>query len=368
MRIALASDAWTPQINGVVTTLKATAATLSALGHEVRIIRPQELPCLPCPSYPEIRLAVWPGPYVARELKAFRPHAIHIATEGPLGLAVRRYCRARGLPFTTSYHTRYPEYLRARWPIPLAVTYAWLRRFHAAATRTFVSSPSLRAQLVARGFGRLHLWRRGVDLKRFSPRELPDGDLAHLPRPLMTCVGRLAVEKNLEAFLRLPLPGTKVLIGDGPQRAALAVRYADAVFLGYRFGEELAQLLGASDVLVFPSRTDTFGLAMIEALACGLPVAAFPVPGPQDVIESGVTGVLRADLGEAIAGALRLNRQVCAARARAFSWEAATSQFLAGLAPIPLALRARLAVSRSSAMIARIAARRQTTSQAGDAN
>jgi glycosyltransferase involved in cell wall biosynthesis len=368
MRIALASDAWTPQINGVVTTLKATAATLSALGHEVRIIRPQELLCLACPSYPEIRLAVWPGPYVARELKAFRPHAIHIATEGPLGLAVRRYCRARGIPFTSSYHTRYPEYLRARWPIPLAATYAWLRRFHAAATRTFVSSLSLHAQLAARGFGTLHLWRRGVDLERFHPGEVPHDALARLPRPIMTCVGRLAVEKNLEAFLRLPLLGTKVLIGDGPERALLAARYPGAVFLGYRFGAELAQLLSTSDVLVFPSLTDTFGLAMIEALACGVPVAAFPVPGPQDVIEPGVTGVLRADLGEAIAAALRLDRRVCAARAQAFSWEAATAQFLGGLARIPLALRARVAVSRSSAMIARIATRRQTTSQAGDAN
>jgi glycosyltransferase involved in cell wall biosynthesis len=368
MRVALASDAWTPQINGVVTTLKATAATLGTLGHEVRIIRPQQLLCLPCPSYPEIRLAVWPGPYVARELKAFRPHAIHIATEGPLGVAVRRYCRARAIPFTTSYHTRYPEYLRARWPIPLATTYAWLRHFHAAAIRTFVSSPSLHAQLSARGFGRLHLWRRGVDLRRFQPGERCHEALVHLPRPLMTYVGRLAVEKNLEAFLGLPVPGTKVLIGDGPQRAALAARYPGSVFLGYRCGAELAQLLGACDVLVFPSLTDTFGLAMIEALACGVPVAAFPVPGPQDVIEPGVTGVLRADLGEAIAGALRLNRQSCAARARAFSWEAATSQFLAGLAPIPLALRARVAAGRSSAMIERIAARRQTTSQAGDAN
>jgi glycosyltransferase involved in cell wall biosynthesis len=368
MRIALATDAWTPQINGVVTTLKATAATLSALGHEVRILRPQEPLCLPCPSYPEIRLAVWPGPYVARALKGFRPHAIHVATEGPLVLAVRRYCRTRGVPFTTSYHTRYPEYLRARWPIPLAASYAWLRGFHAAATRTFVSSPSLHAQLTVRGFGKLHLWRRGVDLQRFHSRQLPHADLAHVPRPIMTCVGRLAVEKNLEAFLGLPVPGTKVLIGDGPQRAVLAARYPGAVFLGYRFGEELAQLLGAADVLVFPSLTDTFGLAMIEALACGVPVAAFPVPGPQDVIEAGVTGVLRADLGEAIAGALRLSRQVCAARARVFSWEAATSQFLAGLAAVPLALRARVAVGRSSAMIMRTAARRHTTSQAGDAN
>lgn len=366
MRIALASDACTPQINGVVTTLKATAAALGALGHEVRLIGTQELRTVPCPSYPEIRLALWPGAHVARELKAFRPHAIHIATEGPLGLAVRRYCRTRGVPFTTSYHTRYPEYLRARWPVPLALSYAWLRRFHGAATRTFVSSPTLEAQLTARSFTHLHLWRRGVDLRRFHPGAA-HAQLAELPRPLLACVGRLAVEKNLEAFLRLPTPGTKLVIGDGPQRASLAARYPQARFLGYRCGEELAGLLCAADVLVFPSLTDTFGLAMIEAAACGTPVAAFPVPGPRDVIEPGVTGVLHEDLAQAIAGALQLSRRVCAQRARAFSWEAATAQFLDGLAPIPLALRARLAASRSSVMIARMAARRQT-SQAGDAN
>lgn len=366
MRIALASDAWTPQVNGVVTTLKATARTLTGLGHEVRVIHAQNLTCVSAPSYPEIRLAVCPGAHVARELKHFRPHAIHIATEGPLGAAVRRYCRARGVPFTSSYHTRYPEYLRARWPIPLNATYAWLRRFHGAATRTFVSGPSLERQLAARGFTGLHRWRRGVDLGRFRPGG-SHPELQGLPRPLMACVGRLAVEKNLEAFLRLQVPGTKVLIGDGPQRAALAARYPAARFLGYRTGEELTRLLGACDTLVFPSLTDTFGLVMIEALACGVPVAAFPVPGPVDVLEPGVSGVLDADLATAISGALRLQRQVCAASARAFSWEAATAQFLAGLAPIPTPLRATLAVSRSSAMIARRAARRHP-SRAGDAN
>ncbi len=366
MRIALASDAWAPQTNGVVTTLKATAETLTALGHEVRVISPQGLRCIACPSYPEIRLALSPGAHVARELKAFRPHAIHIATEGPLGMAVRRYCRARRVPFTTSYHTRYPEYLRARWPVPLWLTYAWLRRFHGAAARTFISSATLERQLAARGFGPLHRWRRGVDLRRFRPLA-PDPDLAQLPRPIMACAGRLAVEKNLHAFLSLDVPGTKVMIGDGPERGALAARYPQVVFTGYRFGEALVRCLAAADVLVFPSITDTFGLAMIEALACGVPVAAFPVPGPVDVIEQGVTGVLHPDLAVAIGSALRLERRVCVERAAAFTWPAATAQFLEGLAPIPLALRARLAVSRSSAMIARIVARRQT-SQAGDAN
>ena len=366
MRIALASDAWTPQTNGVVTTLTATASTLELLGHEVRVISTQGLHTIACPSYPEIRLALSPGAHVARELKDFRPHAIHIATEGPLGLAVRRYCRARRVPFTTSYHTRYPEYLRARWPLPLTVSYAWLRRFHRVAERTFVASASLQAQLAARGFAHLHQWRRGVDLRRFRPLG-PHPLLAGLPRPIMACVGRLAIEKNLDAFLGLRVPGTKVVIGDGPQREALTARYPHVLFAGYRFGEELAALLSGADVLVFPSLTDTFGLVMIEALACGVPVAAFPVPGPLDVIERGVTGILDNDLSAAIAAALRLDRRVCVQRAAAFSWHAATMQFLAGLAPIPVALRARLAVSRSSAMIARMTARRQA-SGAGDSN
>lgn len=366
MRIALASDAWTPQTNGVVTTLAATASTLERLGHEVRVISTQGLRTIACPSYPEIRLALSPGAHVARELKAFRPHAIHVATEGPLGLAVRRYCRARRVPFTTSYHTRYPEYLRARWPLPLTVSYAWLRRFHRMAERTFVASSSLQAQLAARGFAHLHLWRRGVDLRRFRP-VAPHPLLAGLARPIMVCVGRLAIEKNLDAFLRLPVAGSKVVVGDGPQREQLKARYPRVLFAGYRFADELAAVLSGADVLVFPSLTDTFGLVMIEALACGVPVAAFPVPGPLDVIEPGVTGILDNELSVAIGAALRLDRRVCVERAAAFSWHAATSQFLAGLAPIPLALRARLAVSRSSAIIARIAARRQT-SQAGDAN
>lgn len=358
MRIAIATDAWAPQTNGVVTTLKATAETLERQGHQVRVISPQGVRCLPCPSYPEIRLAISPGAHVARHLKAFRPHAIHIATEGPLGMAVRRYCRHRDVPFTTSYHTRYPEYVRARYPIPLDVTYAWLRRFHGAATRTFVSSQSLQEQLASRGFRNLHLWRRGVDLKRYRPCAEVHPELAGLPRPIMAYMGRLAIEKNLDAFLKLQLPGTKLLIGDGPARAGLAERHPEAVFAGYRFGDELARMVGSADVFVFPSLTDTFGLAMVEALACGVPVAAFPVPGPLDVIEQGVTGVLDADLAMAIQGALKLDRSVCAERASAFTWEAATAQFLAGLEPIPLALRATLAVSRSSVIISRIAARR----------
>ncbi len=348
MRIAIVTDAWAPQTNGVVTTLVATARELSRLGHSTGILSPEGLACLPCPSYPEIRLALWPGPFIAGRLMALRPHAVHIATEGPLGAAARGHCRSRGVPFTTSYHTRYPEYLAERWPIPRAVSYAWLRRFHGAAARTFVSSESLREELAREGFGTLHLWRRGVDSWRFHPRHPPHPSLRDLPRPIMVYAGRLAVEKNLTAFLDLKMPGTALLIGDGPQRATLAARYPRAVFTGYRFGEELAALLAGSDVFVFPSLTDTFGIAMIEALACGLPVAAFPVPGPRDVLRPGVTGVMSLDLAEAIRGALRLDHARCAAAAADFTWAAATGQFLAGLEPIPLRAHARLATGVSA--------------------
>jgi glycosyltransferase involved in cell wall biosynthesis len=365
VRIAIATDAWAPQTNGVVTTLTATVDTLRNRGHEVKVISPQGLFSIPCPSYPEIRLVIAPGRTLARELTEFRPQAIHIATEGPIGIATRRYCLRRNLAFTTSYHTKYPEYLRARWPIPEALSYAWLRRFHGAAARTFVSSQSLQEQLAGRGFHNLHLWRRGVDLQRFRPPATPASHplLAGLPRPLMTYVGRLAPEKNLEAFLRLQLPGTKLLIGDGPQRTALMARHTGAVFAGYRYGAELVTLLSLSDVFVFPSCTDTFGLAMIEAAACGVPVAAFPVPGPLDVIEQGVTGWLHENLGTAIRGALQLNREVCAQRAAAFTWAAATEQFVTGLEPIPPGARAALAVPRGSAMIAH-----RQPSGAGDAH
>jgi 1,2-diacylglycerol 3-alpha-glucosyltransferase/glucuronosyltransferase len=343
LKITIATDAWDPQTNGVVTTLKATIETLGRAGHEVRVISPKGLLSIPAPSYPEIRLAIAPGFHIAREIKAFRPHAIHIATEGPIGVAMRRYCRRHRLPFTTSYHTRYPEYLNARWPIPISVSYAWLRRFHGAAARTFVSSHSLQQQLSSRRFGQLHLWRRGVNLELFKPLTgEPPAELANLPRPIMAYMGRVAVEKNIDAFLRLDVPGTKLVIGNGPARAALSAKHPDALFVGYRFGAELAAMLGAADVFVFPSLTDTFGLAMIEALACGAPVAAFPVPGPIDVLEPDVTGVMDEDLRTAIQGALLLNRQVCAERAKAFNWEAATEQFLEGLEPIPTGARAAL--------------------------
>lgn len=363
MKITIATDAWEPQTNGVVTTLKATIERLGRMGHEVRVISPQGRLSIPAPSYPEIRLAIAPGFHIAREIKSFRPHAIHIPTEGPIGVAARRYCRRHGLPFTTSYHTRYPEYLNARWPIPLSVSYAWLRRFHNAAARTFVASNSLRKQLSDKGFPHLHLWQRGVDLQLFRPLpEKKPQELEGLPRPVMAYMGRVAIEKNIDAFLRLKLPGTKLIIGNGPARADLAAKYPDAQFIGYRYGDELAAMLSAADVFVFPSLTDTFGLAMIEAMACGLPVAAFPVPGPIDVIERGVTGVLNEDLAAAIHAALQLDRQACAERARAFTWEAATEQFLNGLEPIPSGARAALSASGSAMISANSAQRSQTGS------
>jgi glycosyltransferase involved in cell wall biosynthesis len=365
LKITIATDAWEPQTNGVVTTLKATIEKLGQMGHEVRVISPQGLLSIPAPSYPEIRLAIAPGFHIAREIKSFRPHAIHISTEGPIGVAMRRYCRWHKLPFTTSYHTRYPEYLNARWPIPLSVSYAWLRRFHGAAARTFVSSNSLRVQLSSKRFEHLHQWQRGVNLELFRPLGPLPAELAGLPRPIMAYMGRVAVEKNIDAFLRLDVPGTKLVIGNGPARAALSERYPEALFIGYRFGDELAAMLSAADVFVFPSLTDTFGLAMIEALACGAPVAAFPVPGPIDVIEPGVTGVLNEDLAAAIRGALLLDRGVCAERAKAFTWEAATEQFLEGLEPIPTGARAALSAP-GSAMMASNGTRRQPS--AGDAN
>ena len=364
MRILLATDAWAPQVNGVVMTLRNTIRGVEAAGHVVEVIGPDRFHSIPCPTYPEIRLALLPFPLFARLADRFAPDAVHIATEGPVGAAARKFCLREKLAFTTAYHTRFPEYVHARSRLPVRLTYAWLRRFHAPAKAVMVATPAIYADLERRGFGNLAMWTRGVDTELFRPGARLEAGWRH---PVFMYVGRVAIEKNIEAFLALDLPGTKLVIGDGPERATLAERYPQVKFAGYRFGAELAALLSGADVLVFPSLTDTFGLVMVEALACGVPVAAFPVPGPLDVIEPGVTGVLHADLKRAIAAALELDRAACVRAASGFSWHAATDQFLSGLAPIPLPLRARLAVSRSSAIIARMATRRQT-SGAGDAN
>lgn len=330
MKIAIVSDAWSPQTNGVVQTLRMTVEALRKLRHEVQVIEPGLFDTFPCPTYPEIRLSWLPLARVSRLLREFAPDAIHIATEGPLGNAARRWCLRNALRFTTSYHTQFPEYLRARLPIPLAVSYAYLRSFHNAAVRTMVATPAMQRQLEQRGFRNIVRWTRGVDVDLFRPR---DNRLLVLPRPIAMYVGRVAVEKNLEAFLALDLPGSKVIVGDGPARSELQKKYPQATFVGLQRDEMLAQHMAAADVFVFPSRTDTFGLVMLEALACGVPVAAFPVTGPIDVVQQGITGVLNEDLGRAVREALQLEPHACRAYALNHTWQMATAQFLENLHP-----------------------------------
>lgn len=330
MKIVIVTDAWAPQVNGVVTTLTRTSETLRGFGHEVSVIHPGGFRTFPCPSYPEIRLAFRPFSGVARRLEELGPDRIHIATEGPLGLAARRYCVRKRLRFTTSYHTQFPQYLRARVPVPLAVSFAFLRWFHGGAARTMVATERQRDELRAWQFRNLGAWTRGVDTQLFRPG---DPEALAEPRPIWIYTGRVAVEKSIEDFLALDLPGTKYVVGDGPERGRLARQYPSARFTGYRFGADLAALLAAADVFVFPSRTDTFGVVMLEAMACGVPVAAYPVTGPVDVVEQGVTGVLDDDLGRAAIAALKLDRSACRSAAMACSWERATEQFLANTVP-----------------------------------
>src|SRR5271168_5213175 len=324
MRIMIVTDAWFPQTNGVVSTLAQTAAWLGRFGHEVRTLTPRDFRSVACPTYPEIRLSLFPRKKVESGISAFAPQALHIATEGPLGVTARRVCLQRGMRFTTSYHTQFPQYLRARFPIPLKVSYAFLRRFHAAAVRCMVSTPSMRAELKAQGFENLATWRRGVDTEIFKPRPK---DFLDLPRPIAAYVGRVAVEKNIDAFLKMAWSGSKVVIGDGPERARLERQYPTATFLGYHFGEDLARHLSAADIMVFPSRTDTFGLVNLEAMACGVPVAAYPVTGPIDVIEDGVTGALDPDLAAAARRALDIDPKACRERALKSGWDVCSREF-----------------------------------------
>lgn len=329
MRLALVTDAWLPQVNGVVRTLGHTVREIERAGHEVVVISPADFRTVPCPTYPEIRLSVFAGRAVRRRLDALVPDAVHIATEGPLGLAARNWCVRRGWPFTTAYHTQFPEYVRARFPIPLAWSYAAVRWFHGRASRTLVTTPSMQRLLESHGLRHLALWGRGVDTNLFRPR---DRQFLDLPRPIWLYFGRVSVEKGIEDFLRLDLPGTKLVVGDGPACESLRRRYPAAVFAGYRHGEDLAAHIAACDVFVFPSRTDTFGLVLLEAMACGVPVAAYPVTGPVDVVVDGVTGILDEDLQRAALAALRLDPAACRAHAVAHSWEASTRQFLTALA------------------------------------
>jgi glycosyltransferase involved in cell wall biosynthesis len=328
MKILIVTDAWRPQTNGVVSTLSHTVDCLRAFGHEVQLITPQGFRTFPCPSYPEIRLAVLPGPKVARTIEDFAPDAVHIATEGSLGLAARRYCVRRGLNFTTSYHTQFPQYLRSRLPIPLTLSYRWLRSFHGAARACMVSTRTMQKELEQWGFRNVVRWQRGVDTRLFRPQPK---EFLDLPRPIAVYVGRLAVEKNVDAFLKMAWVGTKLVVGDGPERARLQENHPDAVFAGYRYGEDLAAHLAAGDVFVFPSRTDTFGLVNLEAMACGLPVAAYPVTGPIDIVTEGVTGALDEDLARAAHRALRLDPAACRDRALRSSWESSSRQFESNL-------------------------------------
>jgi 1,2-diacylglycerol 3-alpha-glucosyltransferase/glucuronosyltransferase len=330
VKIAIVTDAWLPQTNGVVQTLRTTAQTLRAGGHEVMVVEPNQFRTFPCPTYPEIRLAWLPYRRLSQLLREFAPDCIHVATEGTLGMAARSWCLRHRFPFTTSYHTQFPEYVRARAPIPLALSYAHLRRFHWAAARTMVATPTLQKQLETRGFRNIVRWTRGVDIELFKPGPK---EFLNLPRPIFVYMGRVAVEKNIEAFLGLDLPGTKFVIGDGPSRPSLQAKFSGARFVGYKFGAELAAHLAATDVFVFPSRTETFGLVLLEALACGVPVAAYPVTGPIDVIENGATGVLDEDLRAAALAALQLDPAHCRAFALAHTWEAATKQFVGNLQP-----------------------------------
>jgi glycosyltransferase involved in cell wall biosynthesis len=324
MRIMIVTDAWFPQTNGVVRTLAHTAAWLGRFGHEVRTLTPHDFHSVSCPTYPEIRLSLFPYGTVKRSIVDFSPQALHIATEGPLGLAARRFALRHGMRFTTSYHTQFPQYLRARFPIPLNLSYWALRWFHGAAVRCMVSTATLRQDLAARGFANLATWRRGVDTELFKPHPK---DFLKLQRPIAAYVGRVAVEKNIDAFLKMPWSGSKIIIGDGPERARLQVQYPDATFSGYRFGEDLAAHLAAADVMVFPSRTDTFGLVNLEAMACGVPVAAYPVTGPIDVIEDGVTGALDVDLASAALRALALDPAACRQHALRSGWDVSSREF-----------------------------------------
>ncbi len=324
MRIMIVTDAWFPQTNGVVSTLAQTAAWLGRFGHEVRMVTPRDFRSVACPTYPEIRLSMLPYKKVKRGISDFSPQALHIATEGPLGLSARRFCVRAGVRFTTSYHTQFPQYLRARFPIPLKLSYMALRWFHGAAVRCMVSTASVRRDLAAQGFKNLATWRRGVDTEMFKPH--PKGFL-DLPRPIAAYVGRVAVEKNIDAFLKMAWGGSKIIIGDGPERAKLEKQYPMARFIGYRFGPDLAMHLAAADIMVFPSRTDTFGLVNLEAMACGVPVAAYPVTGPIDVIEDGITGALDPDLATAARRALDINPNACRERALKSGWDVCSREF-----------------------------------------
>ena len=324
MRILIATDAWHPQVNGVVRTLTMTAEAAGKQGAEIGFLTHESFRTFALPSYPDVRVALPRLATIERMIEDFAPDAIHIATEGPIGMRVRRYCRKRGVAFTTSFHTRFPEYISARFPIPESWVWRWLRWFHSTSHAVMAATPALASELRERGFDNVVLWPRGVDAELFRPRAVS----LDVSKPVFLSVGRVAVEKNLEAFLSLDLPGTKVVVGDGPARAKLEAQFPDAVFLGAQHGESLARTYAAADVFVFPSRTDTFGLVLLEALASGVPVAAFPVTGPSDVIGNAPVAVLNEDLQAACVQALGLSREACRDFALRHGWETSARVFV----------------------------------------
>jgi glycosyltransferase involved in cell wall biosynthesis len=340
-RILIISDAWQPQVNGVVRTLATTCAELRAMGHTVDVVGPDRFLTVPMPTYPDIRISLFPRRRLSRIIESFAPDALHIATEGPLGLSARAWALKRGCAFTTAFHTRFPEYLHARTGIPTKWAYAALRRFHASGQGMMVATQSLRDELAERGFTRIRTWSRGVDLAQFQTelRQTHDPDLSDLPRPLFVYVGRVAVEKNIRAFLDLDLPGSKAVIGGGPQLDALKRDYPKIRFTGPRHGEALARAYAQGDVFVFPSLTDTFGLVILESLACGTPVAAYPVTGPKDVLANPTGGQMTVgatdlDLRTAALAALSADRATCRLHAERFSWRACAETFLSHLVPL----------------------------------
>lgn len=340
MKIVLATDAWHPQVNGVVRSLSTTVEQLRLMGHEVEVIEPSRFRTIACPTYPEIRLALACARRVRKILDEAQPDSIHVATEGPIGWAARRWCVRRRHPYTTAFHTRFPDYVSIRTGIPARWIWKVMHRFHGSAEKTFAATTSLAEELNSRGLDRIHIWPRGVDLKQFNPNVAPHPAIASLPRPILLNVGRVAPEKNIEAFLDLDVVGSKVVVGGGPALDMLRAAYPDVLFFGPKHGAELASVYTAADVFVFPSLTDTFGLVNIEALACGLPVAAYPVPGPMDILGPGECGInggtgrigaLDHDLAEAVARALRADRPATVAEAHHYSWDHCTKLFFAGL-------------------------------------
>lgn len=355
LKICIVSDAWHPQVNGVVRTLDTLRRQLKARGHRVYMLTPNMFRTIPCPSYPEIRLSLNAGGRTRRILDRWQVDAVHIATEGPLGWAARRWCIRNDRSFTTAYHTAFPEYIEARYPVKADWLYPIFRRFHAKSNGVLVATPTVRALLRSKGFSNIVRWTRGVDATQFSVSE--SARAAAFPpgtkRPIQLYVGRVAVEKNIEAFLQTKVHGTKVVVGDGPALKKLQADYPEVQFLGAKFGDALAAAYAGADVFVFPSKTDTFGLVMIEALACGTPVAAYPVQGPLDVVGADGTGpfedwhipvaCLDDDLSRATMGALACNRSACTDFALKYDWDIVTDQFLDALSIQPDTLAGNVA-------------------------